>query len=324
MQRSFQHMIRFVILVTTWTLMAWSVRAQEELKTYYFDGEEVVFVFDVRSYAKALLGENALKVDFADLGIHEIAVTGQFNDWSKKGWRMTRRDEFTFELHKRIQDFNDAFPLDFRYIINGRYIADPEGKVMDKKQFEDDFLEDIYKVDLSVIKITEEGNTTFYLKGHTTASEVILAGTFNGWNERAIKMNKSAEGWELRADLPAGRYEYKFIVDGEWMHDPANRETVKNEHHTLNSVLYVNTPVTFSLKGFPDAQKVILAGSFNDWNERKLEMTRVGDYWTVTIPLYGGKHTYKFIVDGKWMTDPANPIIEHDGYGHENSVRLVH
>jgi 1,4-alpha-glucan branching enzyme len=88
--------------------------------------------------------------------------------------------------------------------------------------------------------------------------------------------------------------------------------------------LYVNTLVTFSLKGYPDAQKVILAGSFNDWNEHKLEMNHVGDYWTVTIPLFGGKHTYKFIVDGQWMTDPANPIIEDDGQGNKNSVKFVH
>jgi hypothetical protein len=85
--------------------------AQDNTNPYYFEGEEVVFVFDVRSYAKALLGENALKVDFADLGIYEVAITGEFNNWSKKGWKMTKRDEFTYELRKRIQDFNDAFPL---------------------------------------------------------------------------------------------------------------------------------------------------------------------------------------------------------------------
>ena len=324
MYDSLRHMIRFMILAAAWMLLAWPAFSQDEPRTYYFEGEEVVFVFDVRIYAKALLGENALKVDFADLGIYEVAVTGQFNDWNKKGWKMVRRDEFTYELRKRIHDFNDAFPLDFRYIINGRYIADAEGQVVDKKQFEDNFLEDIYKVDLSVIQVREDGNTVFFLKDHLNANEVILSGSFNGWNEHAIKMNRNDAGWELHADLPAGRYEYKFIVDGEWMHDPDNKETVRNEHQTLNSVLYVSVPVTFSLKGFPDAQKVILAGSFNKWNERQVEMIRLGDYWSVTIPLYGGKHTYKFIVDGKWYTDPANPIIEDDGHGNQNSVKFVH
>jgi Glycogen recognition site of AMP-activated protein kinase/Carbohydrate-binding module 48 (Isoamylase N-terminal domain) len=324
MKRFIQHIKRYTILSLTWTVFVVTGHAQEENPAYYFEGEEVVFVFDVRVYAKALLGENALKVDFADLGIEEVAVTGQFNNWNKKGWKMIKRDEFTYELRKRIQDFNDAFPIDFRYIINGRYIADAEGQITDPRQFRDNFLEDIYKVDLSVIKIVEEGNVVFFLAGYPNANQVILSGSFNGWNEQALKMNKVDNGWELHAELPPGRYEYKFIVDGEWMHDPANKETVKNEHYTLNSVLYVNVPVTFILLGYPDAKSVILAGSFNDWNEKKLQMRREDQHWITTLSLPGGKHTYKFIVDGKWITDPGNPIKEDDGYGNINSVRFVH
>ena len=114
MKRFIQHIKRYTILVLTWTVFVVTGQAQGENAAYYFEGEEVVFVFDVRAYAKALLGENALKVDFVDLGIEEVAVTGQFNNWNKKGWKMIKRDEFTYELRKRIQDFNDTFPLDFR------------------------------------------------------------------------------------------------------------------------------------------------------------------------------------------------------------------
>lgn len=300
------------------------VQAQEETGPYYFDKEDVVFVFDVRNYAKALLGENALQVDFADLGIYEVAVTGQFNDWNKKGWKMVKRGEFVFELRKRIHAFNDAFPLDFRYIINGRYIADPNGQITDPRNFKDDFLEDVYKLDLSVIKIVEEGNTVFTLKGFPNAQKVILAGSFNGWNEQAIQMKKVADGWELHAELAPGIYEYKFIVDGVWMHDPANQEKITNEHDTYNSVLRLTVPVTIRLSGYPNAKTVILAGSFNDWNERKLIMIRQADGWSITVQLLGGKHTYKFIVDGQWITDPVNPIKEDDGFGNINSVLFVH
>jgi hypothetical protein len=317
------HIVKSIILVLTWIFYTISCSAQEEIKPYYFEDENVVFVFDVRNYAKALLGENALKVDFADLGIYQVAISGEFNNWNKKGWKMNKRDEFTFELRKRIEDFNDAFPLDFRYIINERLIADIEGQVTDPRQFEDDFIEDIYNVDLSVIKIVDEGNAVFHLKGYPNAKEVILAGSFNNWNEQEIHMNKVVDGWELHAELPPGRYEYKFIVEGNWMHDPDNPEKVKNEHQTFNSVLEVTIPVTFTLKEYPDAKTVFLAGSFNDWNEKKLQMLHVGDEWIAVVPLYGGKQTYKFIIDGKWITDPANPIVEDDGHGNKNSVRFV-
>jgi hypothetical protein len=298
--------------------------AQEKENPYRFEGNDVIFVFDVRNYAKELLGENALKVDFADLGIYEVAVTGEFNNWSRKGWKMEKKDDFTFILRKHLEDFNDAFPIDFRYIINGRFIADAEGDITDPRQFKDDFIEDIYKVDLSVIKISEKGNVLFSLRGYNNRKEVILAGSFNGWNEHAIKMNKVEGGWELRAELPPGRYEYKFIADGEWLHDPSATQQVRNEHGTLNSVLLVTVPVTFSLPGYSNAKKVILAGSFNNWNEHKEEMKLQNGTWISTLNLAGGKHTYKFIVDGNWMTDPNNPLKENDGYGNINSVLFVH
>lgn len=313
-----------VVLLFGEGITAMVAQSRDTINAYHFEGDDVVFVFDIRNYAKELLGKNALRVDFADLGIADVALTGNFNDWSKKGWHMEKKDEFTFILRKRIADFNDIFPLDFKYIINGRFLADPEGDITDSRKFSDDFLEDIYKVDLSVIKVKPDGAILFSLKGFTNRKEVILAGSFNGWNEHAIKMNKVADGWELRVDLPPGRYEYKFIADGEWMHDPKAEENVGNEHGTLNSVLYITVPVTFSLSGYSDAKKVILAGSFNKWNEHKEEMKFQNGTWTSTLNLPGGKETYKFIIDGKWITDPKNPIKEDDGSGNINSVMFVH
>ncbi len=80
---------------------------------------------------------------------------------------------------------------------------------------------------------------------------------------------------------------------------------------------------TFHLKGFPDAQIVALAGSFNNWNQSQTLLAREGDQWVSRIDLAPGKYTYKFIVDGQWMTDPANPDTEDDGNGNTNSVLVV-
>ena len=298
--------------------------SQEAVNPYFIEGDDVVFVFDVRNYANALRGPNADKLDFKDLNVYDVAVTGQFNNWSREAWKMTKKTEFIFELRKRLEDFNDPFPLEFKYIINGKFITDPAGTKPNSRQFTDDFLEDVYKLDLSVIKITKQGNTLFALKDHLNAGEVILAGSFNGWDEHALKMNKGSDGWYLQADLPPGRYEYKFIVDKEWLHDPACNETVVNEHGTLNSVMYVTQLITFKLEGFTNSKKVILTGSFVDWDENKYKMKFENGSWMMSLPIPGGKHHYKFIVDGQWHTDPSNPIIEDDGYGNLNSVLFVH
>ena len=298
--------------------------SQPAANPYYFEGDDIVFVFDVRRYAEALKGKNADKVDFADLNIYDVAISGQFNGWSKKGWKMTKKSEFLFELRKRIDEFNQPFPLEFRYIINGKFINPPGDGDPASRQFTDDFLQDVYKLDLSVIRVHEFGEILFSLKGYTQAQQVILAGSFNGWDEQAIKMNKVPGGWELRADLPPGRYEYKFIADGEWLHDPVVKEKVMNEHGTFNTVLYVKEAIKFTLEGFPNAKSVVLTGSFVDWDEKKLKMMLVNGVWTITVPLTGGKHHYKFIVDGQWFTDPANPVVEDDGKGHLNSALFVH
>ncbi|MGB4846379.1 MAG: glycogen-binding domain-containing protein [Saprospiraceae bacterium] len=310
-------------LVIFWLVPAITI-AQQPDHQYYLDGQDVVFVFDVRDYTKALQSKGKDKVDFADLHIDDVAISGKFNGWNKKGWHMEKKGEFLFELRKKVLDFNDAFPLEFRYIINGKYIAEQNGNEGKEKNYSDDFLRDVYKLDLSVLKCTDQGNIRFFLKGFPQAKEVVLAGTFNGWDEHTTLMQKTADGWELKADLPPGRYEYKYIVDGEWMHDPACKENVRNEHNTLNSVLNITAPVTITLKGFQNANKVILTGSFVDWNENKIKMILINGVWTTTLQLNAGKYQYKFIVDGKWYTDPENPILEDDEKGNSNSILFVH
>jgi 1,4-alpha-glucan branching enzyme len=72
------------------------------------------------------------------------------------------------------------------------------------------------------------------------AARVSLCGEFNGWSPEATPM-KSKEGgrWEMTLALRPGRYQYKFVADGQWIHDPSARENVPNEHGSLNSVVEV-------------------------------------------------------------------------------------
>lgn len=64
--------------------------------------------------------------------------------------------------------------------------------------------------------------------------------------------------------------------------------------------------VTFSYQG--EAQQVRVAGSFTDWQNKALAMTKgANNIWTKTIHLSPGVYEYKFILDeDNWITDPAN------------------
>jgi hypothetical protein len=78
------------------------------------------------------------------------------------------------------------------------------------------------------------------LSGNLAGRRVSVCGDFNGWAPDATPMNRNGNGhFETTVALAPGRYEYKFVVDGEWLPDPLAHENVWNQHGTLNSVIEV-------------------------------------------------------------------------------------
>jgi 1,4-alpha-glucan branching enzyme len=72
------------------------------------------------------------------------------------------------------------------------------------------------------------------------AQRVALCGEFNEWSPDASPMKRREAGnWETTLTLKPGRYQYKFVADGQWLHDPKARENVPNQHGSLNSVVEV-------------------------------------------------------------------------------------
>jgi len=72
------------------------------------------------------------------------------------------------------------------------------------------------------------------------AGEVSVAGEFNGWDPAAHPLEKGGDGvWRATLEIEPGTYEYKFVVDGTWVEDPANPETVSDPYGGKNSVLMV-------------------------------------------------------------------------------------
>jgi len=74
------------------------------------------------------------------------------------------------------------------------------------------------------------------------AQSVVVAATFNGWDTKRTPLRKGKNGdWKTTVWLPPGRYEYRFVVDGQWMSDPAAKTSVHNNFGSTNSVLEVQT-----------------------------------------------------------------------------------
>lgn len=71
------------------------------------------------------------------------------------------------------------------------------------------------------------------------AKEAFLAGTFNDWHPAMFPMIEVPGGWAKELILPAGTYEYLFVVDGRWITDPANDRRTPNPYGGHNSVIEV-------------------------------------------------------------------------------------
>lgn len=82
------------------------------------------------------------------------------------------------------------------------------------------------------------------------SENVYLSGDFNMWDlcKHPLKRNKNGV-WQKTLMLVPGRYEYRFVIDGQWGNDMQNPQTCMNCYGTLNNVLMVESaPPSKSLK----------------------------------------------------------------------------
>lgn len=178
------------------------------------------------------------------------------------------------------------------------------------------------------------------------ARKVFLAGTFNDWlsnNEGAVPDSAPAMSeipgtgvWTQTLPLNPGRYSYKFVeVDGNGNPSWFLPRYIQNTDEHGNAILWVlpdgspflpKTPnsslrpevsdgrVTFRFQD-PGAEKVYLAGQFNNWAENNegtvtdpdalMEGPNEEFIWSKTVNLPAGSYEYQFVIDGKtWVIDP--------------------
>lgn len=72
----------------------------------------------------------------------------------------------------------------------------------------------------------------------------------------------------------------------------------------------------------PSAREIYLVGDFNGWqinDDARLNRREDGS-WEKTLGLAGGRHRYKYIVDGQWIADPINEDREQNIFGTFDSV----
>jgi hypothetical protein len=72
------------------------------------------------------------------------------------------------------------------------------------------------------------------------AEQVCLAGDFNYWKVCDARMARVGEDlWSIAVELPRGRHEYMFVIDGRWVTDPNAMGYSQDGFGNKNAVLVI-------------------------------------------------------------------------------------
>ena len=234
-----------------------------------------------------------------------VYLSGSFNGWSTTQTPMKKvNDGWMIDVNLKPGKYT------YKYIVDGKWKQDPNNQLSEADGAG------------GLNSVLFCSNHLFELEGYHGARKVVVTGNFYNWNTKGIAMNRTTKGWALPIYLRDGTYAYKFIVDYQWMTDPANPSFRKDGDGNLNSFLGIGEPYLFKIEGFTTANKVILTGSFNNWNENELVMNKTKTGWELPYVVAPGNYEYKFIIDGKWILDTANPFTTGSGEGQNSFIAL--
>jgi 1,4-alpha-glucan branching enzyme len=235
-----------------------------------------------------------------------VILAGSFNNWSPSALSMKKTDSGWIADVKLTPG-----KYWYKFIVDGNWMYDSDNLAR-----ENDGLGNINS-------ILFKENTVFKLEGFRDAKRVHLAGSFNSWQPNELQMNRTPRGWELPVYLANGTHTYKFLVNGNWVADPKNNEQLPDGRGGYNSVIKIGKPYRFTLNGFTNAKEVVLTGTFNEWRKDELKMKKTAAGWQLEYALRPGNYEYVFLVDGKQITDPSNPLIINSDVHTQNSYLII-
>lgn len=270
---------------------------------------------------------------YADRRATNCAVVGDFNGWDATAARLSLTDDgvWTGALDLATGSYRYGFLVDGQDFVSD--IANPVWTNDGRRIVS-------LLVVAGAVPRPEPVAFTFRFAA-LDADSVAVAGDFNEWSAIAHPLREVEPGlWEAEVVVPAQEGVYKFVRDGQWLLDPANAERVvlngvENSKLVPAQACNVSAkqamaaatrdalyPALFSLVR-PDAKAVFVAGEFNGWSTKSHPMNRDADNtWHATVHLARGDYAYKFVADGEWILDPANPLRKTVD-GAENSLARI-
>jgi 1,4-alpha-glucan branching enzyme len=298
-------------------------------------------------------GKVPVTFTFSDPNAKSVHLAGEFNNWldnvdgkvtGHNDWMLQNDGAGNWKLNAPLSPGK----FKFKYVVNSGERWEKDRSL--PQSADDNSLIEVKAGGAPEIAASGKSAVTFSYSS-TSAKSVHIAGEFNKWldnvdgkitghNEWAMQ-NDGAGNWKLAAQLPPGRYKFKYVIDNgaRWEQDPTVPASTDG-----NSIIEVKAtagqpaataPTAVAAPGQggvattftyadPTAKAVSVAGEFNRWSVNANPMQKDDSgIWTTSVQLKSGRYQYKFVVDGNWKEDPTNPESADDGLGGKNSVKVV-
>lgn len=99
-----------------------------------------------------------------------------------------------------------------------------------------------------LLGVRQTSRGVLFVQPANTARSICIAGEFNQWSPSALPMRLNDElgVFEAIVELKPGRYQYRLVMDGDWVADPHNRNQQLNSYGEPNSVVIVSEARTQS------------------------------------------------------------------------------
>jgi 1,4-alpha-glucan branching enzyme len=186
-----------------------------------------------------MAGRNGVTFLYTDAKANTVQLAGDFNGWlDNEDGKVSGHGEWLLQ-NDGTGRWKLTTPLPpgrhrFKYVIDGgvRWETDPRLPVATDGN--------------SVIEVpaaltpgasTAAGSAPTFTYTDPAAKNVYVAGDFNQWSATANPMQKDGSGvWTAVIPLKPGKYQYKFVVDGNWKQDPLNPDAADDTFGGRNSV----------------------------------------------------------------------------------------
>ena len=75
---------------------------------------------------------------------------------------------------------------------------------------------------------------------------VQVAGSWNQWRPRDLDL-VAEDTWMLSLSIPPGTFQYKYIIDGVWIHDPS-KKWLQDAEGNINNVIKVESKLEIVIR----------------------------------------------------------------------------